>query len=482
MKSLSKYVAALCCSGLLLAAHAAELPASVKGALKAAKLPADGLSVAILSLTDGKPVLQYQAERPVNPASTMKLVTTYSALSLLGPAWQWQTDFLADAQPVNGVLNGDLYLRGSGDPKLTIERVWLWLRDLKAAGVNDIRGKLILDRSLFQLPAESAFEDDGNGAERPFMVEPDAALTNFKSIRLTIDSTGERVRLTAEPPLPEVRVGNELAIGRGGNCEAWSQHVSQRLGQTNGVQFLVQLAGEVPAGCKVERYVSVLSAQAYTAALVRQLWRELGGQGMTGWSEGTTPANAVMLASTKSADVANTIRDINKFSNNMMARQLFLTLGAQSQESGDTPTRASASIRNWLAQRGLRFDELTLENGSGLSRHERISATHLAQLLVNADRSRYAAEFASSLPIVAIDGTMKKRLKGDDVVAHIKTGTLKDVKAVAGYVRDADGVDWAVVAIANHPRAPQYAPVLDEILRWIANAPTSELAALRVAR
>ncbi|SMC29017.1 D-alanyl-D-alanine carboxypeptidase / D-alanyl-D-alanine-endopeptidase (penicillin-binding protein 4) [Andreprevotia lacus DSM 23236] len=476
-------LAALCCAAFSLAASAADsLPASVQAALKANKLPADGLSVAIVALNDGKPVLQYQAERPVNPASTMKLVTTYSALGLLGPAWQWQTDLLSDAQPVNGVLNGNLYLRGSGDPKLTIERVWQWLRDLKAAGVTDIKGKLVLDRSLFMLPPDSGFDDDGNGAERPFMVDPDAALTNFKSIRLLIDSTGDRVRLTAEPPLPEVRVSNELAIGRSGNCEAWSQRVNQRLGQMNNLQITLQLAGEVPAGCRVERYVAVMNAQTYTAALVRQLWRELGGQGIAGWSEGATPASALVLASTKSQDVANTIRDINKYSNNMMARQLFLTLGAQSQESGDTPTRAATAIKSWLGQQGLRFDELTLENGSGLSRHERISSAHLAQLLVSANRSRFAAEFISSLPIVAIDGTMRKRLKRDDIAAHIKTGTLKDVKAVAGYVRDADGVDWAVVAIANHPRAPQYAPVLDEILRWIANAPTSELAALRATR
>ncbi|KAF0815183.1 D-alanyl-D-alanine carboxypeptidase DacB [Andreprevotia sp. IGB-42] len=483
MMLLRNAIAALCCAGATLAAVAADtLPTSVSNALKSNKLAADGLSVAVLSLSDGKPVLQYQADKPVNPASTMKLVTTYSALGLLGPAWQWQTDLLADAQPVNGVINGNLYLRGSGDPKLTLERMWLWLRDLKAAGVTDIRGKLVLDRSLFQLPPETSFDDDGNGAERPFMVEPDAALTNFKSIRLLIDSTGDKVKLNADPPLAEVRVGNELAIGRGGNCEAWSQRVNQRLGQMNNLQVYVQLSGEVPPGCRVERYVSVMNAQAYTAALVRHLWRELGGQGISGWSEGATPDKAVVLASTRSPDVANTIRDINKFSNNMMARQLFLTLGAQSQESGDTPTRASAAIRNWLGQQGLRFDELTLENGSGLSRRERISALHMAQLLVSADRSRFGAEFISSLPIVAIDGTMKKRLKRDDVAAHIKTGTLKDVKAVAGYVRDADGVDWAVVAIANNPRAPLYGPVLDEILRWIANAPTGELAALRTTR
>ncbi len=448
------------------------LPNSVSNALKAAKIPADALSVAMIPLDSKGKAQFYRADVPSNPASTMKIVTTLAGLEILGPAWQWQTDVRANALPKNGVLEGDIYLKGSGDPKLTLERMWLLVRDLKAAGVEEIRGNVVLDRSAFVIdPNEPSFDDDGETSDRPFMVKPDALLTNFKSLRLRIRADGERVKTTAEPDWPEVRLSNQLGIGPAAPCETWQKRVQFRMGQAT-PQLMLQLVGEVPAGCIGEKYMSVYDSPTYTYLLFKNLWIAEGGKLGGKMQQGITPNNSVLLASTQSFDMVSTIRDINKYSNNMMARQLFLTLGATQGSAADgatTANRSAAVIQRWLHSKGMRFDELVLENGAGLSRKEQISAKHLAELLQDAWNAPLAAEFVSSLPIVGIDGTMRKRLKDETSIgqAHIKTGTLKDVRAVAGYVRDAQGKTWAVVGIINHANAPAGMAALDELLKSI---------------
>lgn len=460
------------CAALLLTAapsFAADLPASVQQSLKAAKLPADALSVAVIPLDGGK-AFYHRADESVSPASTMKLVTTWAGLNMLGPTWQWQTDLLADRKPAGGALEGNLYLRGSGDPKLTIERMWLLVRELRNAGVEDIRGPLVLDGSVFSdLALPQDYEDDGD-SERAFLVPPDGLLSNFRTLRIGFDSTGDKVKLVVEPPLNQVRVSNDLAVGSGGDCAAWSKRVQQRTGQVSGTQYIVQFIGEMPPGCKAERYVPVLNSRDYTAALFWYLWYQQGGKG-SGQTEKpagkVVPDTAVLLASSRSPDLVSTIRDINKYSNNVMARQLFLTIGARQPNGAATDVAAVNAVKGWLASNDMNWPELVLENGSGLSRRERIAARHLGEMLQMAWRSPWSAEFVSSLPIVGMDGTMKKRLTqpGSAGMAHIKTGTLRDVRAVAGYVRDDKGRNWVVVGILNHPDAMQGAPVLDSLIR-----------------
>ncbi|MBM3115153.1 D-alanyl-D-alanine carboxypeptidase/D-alanyl-D-alanine-endopeptidase [Jeongeupia naejangsanensis] len=461
------------------AAHAA-LPAEVDAALLKAGVPASALGVAILPVDGGPAVLLENAGRPMNPASTMKLVTTWSALNLLGPAYSWKTQLLADAPVVNGVLGGPLYLKGSGDPKLTFERMWLLVRELRAAGVTDLRGDLVLDRSAFKLPATtSPFDDDSDEGGQPYLVTPDALVSNFGSARLMLRSDGNAVRATLEPALAAVKLDSTVKLAPNASCAAWKDGVQLRLDDA-GQSASVQVAGRFPPDCAGDRYFAVLDARSYTASLFRSLWQEQGGRFTGQVRDGTTPVQAKVLATSVSPPLTEMVRDINKFSNNLMARQLFLTLGATAPDPAtDTIAAADFRVRDWLRQQGLAMSELHLENGAGLSRVERISAEHLGQMLVSAYRSPLAPEFISSLPIVGIDGTMRKRLKNEAGAAHIKTGTLKNVRAVAGYVRDAQGHDWAVVALVNHPKAPGAMPVLDSLLRWVTTRSTAELASLR---
>jgi D-alanyl-D-alanine carboxypeptidase/D-alanyl-D-alanine-endopeptidase (penicillin-binding protein 4) len=213
-----------------------------------------------------------------------------------------------------------------------------------------------------------------------------------------------------------------------------------------------------------------LPADAHASGLILALWQELGGRVDGQVRPGLTPADAVLLARHDSAPLSDVVRDINKFSNNVMARQLFLTLGNHGAPASSE--RATARLADWLRSRRLNFPELVIDNGSGLSRSERISAGNMNRLLLDAWRSPVMPEFIASLPLAGVDGTMKKRLNGDAASgrAHIKTGTLNGVRTAAGYVLDTGGRRHALSFFINDPRAQAGGEAIDALLNWLAES------------
>jgi D-alanyl-D-alanine carboxypeptidase/D-alanyl-D-alanine-endopeptidase (penicillin-binding protein 4) len=457
-------------AALPLVAHAERLPATVTNALKAAGIPQSAVGIVVQEAGAVSPRLTLNADQAMNPASTMKLVTTFAALELLGPAYTWKTSVWSAAPLDNGVLAGDLYLRGSADPKLSFEQFWLLLRQLRARGVREISGSLMLDRSLFA-PVEHDPSSFDEKPLRPYNVGPDALLLNFKSVRLTLlpDAATKNVRVTAEPEPTNLDVTNLMKLGNNGCPEGWRERLHADLAQY-GNRWRLILTGTYPASCgeKVWR-IGLLSHGEYIRGVFDQLWTELGGTFKGGVRDGVVPEDARELAAIESQTLAEMVRDINKFSNNVMARQLFLTMGA---EAGKRPVRnedADAVVRTWLDGRNLRFPELILDNGSGLSRRERISAGNLARLLAAAWKSAVMPELVASLPLAAVDGTMKKRLNGNGLAgqAHIKTGTLEGVKTIAGYVLDKNGRQQIVVFLVNHANAQAAQAAQDALLTWV---------------
>lgn len=444
-----------------------HLPAKVSSALNTAKIPADAFSLAVIPL-EGQGMAQFvNADQPVNPASTMKLVTTYAALELLGPNYEWRTDLYGTGPIRNGELQGDLVFRSSGDPKLTVERMWMLLRDLRSAGVRDVKGDLILQAGDIRMPATAGrFQDDGNDQSKPFLVEPDPLLTNLKLLSLRSYAESGGVRTHLEPALPEVTINNQLTVLPAVKSCPWP-NVAYAI-HDNGERASITLTGSLHEGCSAERYLSALNAPVYTASLIRTLWHEMGGRILGGNSISKAPANARLLARSTSPDLVSVVRDINKYSNNTMARQLFLTIGREQRSSADTDDHQAANriINQWLADKGIHPKGLVLDNGSGLSRIERMTARDMAQLLAEAWKSPYSAEFVASLPLAAMDGTMRRRLRNTPVAgqAHIKTGSLRNVRAIAGITRDNNGQSWAVTAIVNHPSAGGSREALDLLL------------------
>lgn len=442
---------------------AAELPATVTTALKEAGIPIRSVSVVVQDIDSKVPLIRHNAEQPMNPASVMKLVTTYAALELLDPAYVWTTEALGDRPPVEGRLDGNLYLRGSGDPRLALEQFWLLLRRLRVHGVRDINGDLVLDRSAFLLPPHDPGEFDREPL-RPYNAGPDALLVNLKSIHLTLqpDPGGTQVEILAETPSDGLHLVNRLKLSDE-PCGDWREKFKVDAGAD-----AIELRGVFPAACGPKAlHLSPWPADMQVGRLFSALWRELGGTFAGRVREGKAPVGASVLAVNESPALGEVVREINKYSNNVMARQVFLTLAA---DRPATPEAARRRIEDWLTAKGLRMPGLILDNGSGLSRRERISAESLGRLLLAAWRSPVMPELFASLPIAGIDGTMKKRL-GDSTAtgrARLKTGYLENVRSIAGYVQDADDRRWIVVFLINDAKARGGKPAMDALLRWLA--------------
>ena len=443
-------------------AAGADLPVAVEKALASAGIPRSTVSIVVQEVGAARPALAVNEHEPRNPASVMKLVTTYAALELLGPAYRWKTEAYADGE--------HLALRGRGDPKLNLESFWMLLRNLRGRGLRDIRGDVVLDRSYFGAQPQAPLDDD---TFRPYNVGPDALLVNFKALRFIFVPSDAGVRIYPEPALPGLEVANSLKL-TAGNCVE-----GRAFRELIGASFQSRppraaFTGSYPAACgEKDLNVALHNPEDYVAAMIRQLWGELGGTWTGNVREGAVSPAAKLLYAHDSEPLAEVIRDINKFSNNVMARQLYLTLAA---EMGGAPARADNArhyIRQWLTAKKIAAPEIVIENGSGLSRQERLSAASTAALLQAAWASPVMPEFVSSLPVVAADGTMRKRMKSDGIAgrAHIKTGLLHDARSIAGYVLDRSGRRQVVVMYINHPRAPQAEAAFDALLSWAYQAP-----------
>ncbi len=467
-------IIAAACLPLTATAASAELPPAVTGALKAAGIAADSVAVVVLGVDSGQPLIRHNARQAMNPASTMKLLTSYAALEILGPAYTWKTEALADTVPVEGRLEGNLYLRGSGDPRLALEQLWLFLRQLRARGVGQIQGNLVLDRGAFSLPPHDPAEFD-NEPLRPYNAGPDALLVNLKSLRFTLHPGHGSVTVLHETPGADRQLVNRLKLSDE-SCGDWREKL--KVDQTGDT---IKLHGTFPKACGEKALnLSPWPANLQVERLFRALWQELGGTLAGQVREGSTPVGATLVAMHESPALGEIVREINKYSNNVMARQVFLTLDASRPA---TPEGARGRITAWLGEKNLAMPELVLDNGSGLSRMERVSADNLARLLLTAWRSPVMPELMASLPVAGIDGTLKKRLGNSPATgrAHLKTGFLENVRALAGYVLDNGGKRWIVVFMINDPNARRGKPAMDTLLQWVAEqgSPATRVAERR---
>lgn len=482
---------------LSLPAFAHNLPAPVNLALKRAGIPISATGIYVHEIGSPQPRLVLNAGTGMNPASVMKLVTTFAGLELLGPAYTWKTELY-----VNGVLNGDtlqgdLIIKGYGDPKLNLENFWLLIRRLRQTGLREIAGDLVLDGSHFELQSSDPAAFDGK-PHRSYNVLPEALLVNYRTLalRLIPQPASRTVRIIADPFLGSLDLKNSLTLVTG-PCNEWRDALNTDIRPTaNGnVRGLIALNGIYSSDCGEKTlYLSVHDTTDYIFSLFKQLWEEQGGafRGKVRW--GAVPEGVTPLETHQSPPLADIVRDINKFSNNTAARQLYLALGLSNAPARgavgmgtdsvpNRPTNGTASANNsratleksaremqrWLTARRLSFPELVIENGSGLSRNERISAAHLGMLLLSAFQSPIMPEFISSLPIAAVDGTMKTRLNGSAAAgqAHIKTGLLEGVRTMGGYVLDKAGRRAVVVFFVNHPRSGNAQPAMDALLHWV---------------
>jgi len=456
------------------AAWAQALPPAVADMLARAQVPLENVSVVVKEMGAKDALLSLNADKAMNPASVIKLVTTYAGLELLGPAYAWRTAVLIAGDMHHGTLTGDLVLKGSGDPKLSVERFWLLLRQLRERGLTTINGDLILDRSFFESPPHDPARFDGELLS-PYNVGPDPVLVNFKTVRFHFAPAIDDKSVSISP---DVRPAQLDIVNRvkliDGPCGEWRDRVVTDIQMPTPTRLKVSFTGNYSRRCGEKTWnLSLLDHARFVGGVFAGLWRDVGGTWNGAVKIAPTPANARLIATLESPPLADAIRDINKFSNNVMARQLFLTLSAELNKQPGSQSDSTQIIRDWLAKKNIPATELILENGSGLSRSERISAATLAQMLEAAWRSSVMPEFMSSLSLTGVDGTMRRRNKTDSIAgqAHIKTGSLNDARAMAGYVLDATGRRWIVVMMINHPNAPLTQAAQDALLNAVYGSP-----------
>ena len=467
----------------------AQLPPSVSAALQRAQVPATAMSALVVPVAP--PLadrLRYRADASVNPASVMKLVTTYAALDLLGADYTWDTQFLTDGTVEQGVLRGNLYVRGGGDPKLVLERLQAAFFTLQDKGVRVILGDMVLDHSAFDLPAHDAGAFDRE-ALRPYNASPDALLVNFKSVVLSFqpDPAAGVARVLSEPPLAGLAVDASVPLSKRG-CGDWRASLRARFDNANAIRF----EGSYPASCGERVWpVAYQDPASYAARAMEGLWRASGGAITGQVRTGLTPPAARLLHSALSLPLSDIIHDVNQWSNNVMAQQVFLTLGRlaparvdalseprgplQAMRAGRFERSQEVLARWWKTTFGIRPTAPVMDNGAGLSRDERITPDALAELLRHAAHHRQGAQFVQSLSIAGVSGTAARMARGNDSAARgnawLKTGTLRDVTGIAGYVNARNGTRYVVVGFVNHPNAPAARAALEALVEWTAALP-----------
>ncbi len=465
---------------------AASLPPSVTSALQRAGLPASALSALVVPVSpSGLDRLRHRADVAVNPASVMKLVTTYAAIDLLGPDFTWNTRFYTDGDMSGGALRGNLYVRGGGDPKLVLERIQAAFMALQDKGVQVVLGDIVLDHSAFEVANQDPAEFDGEGL-RPYNASPDALLVNFKSVILTFqpDVAAGVARVLSEPPMAGLAIDATVPLSRAG-CGDWRGALRARFEDANSIRF----EGRYPQSCGEKVWpVAYQDPASYAARALEGLWRASGGALTGKVRAGLTPPGAKLLHEAQSLPLSDIINDVNQWSNNVMAQQVFLTLGRLAPARLDamtvprgplTPMRAGRLERSrdvvarwWKTTFGIHTTAPVMDNGSGLSRQERITPDALVALLQHAARHPNGERFVQSLSVAGVSGTAARYARSPESAARgnawLKTGTLRDVVGIAGYVQAQNGTRYAVVGIVNHPSAGAGRPALEALVEWAA--------------
>ena len=446
------------------------LPAPFARSLAQVGIPITSVALDIRTV-EGKVLASHNQQLSFNPASVMKLVTTAAALDLLGPDYRWITRVYAQGSIVGDVLNGDLIIQGSGDPRLAHEDLARLLRRLRSLGVREIHGDLVLDRSLFQTTLDDAAAFDGL-PYRAYNALPDALLLDAKAISLRFfpDAQTQSVRVAMEPPMSDfVLESPKLDTHKLDTepCTNWREKLGTVVDLSS-----IHFTGSYSVDCG-ERvlvlHAHTLSHARYFDAVFRQLWHELGGSITGVMREEKKLESARELLQWESPTLAQIIRDINKHSNNVMARQLLMSLAVSPTSTAATPEAGAAQAKAWLDTLGVNSKTVVIENGAGLSRKERLSADTLSKVLHHAWHSPYMPEFIASLPMVGVDGTMIRTLKNSAVKtrAHIKTGSLNEVASIAGYVKAKSGRWISVVCMINHAEANLARTSFNDLLEWI---------------
>jgi len=461
------------------------LPKSVAKLLNKHKIPKKNISVYIRDLNSIKPMLEYNADKLRTPASTMKLLTTYAALKELGPNFSWRTEVWLRGELRAGILDGDLILKGYGDPFLVYENFWKLIKTLKDKGLKQINGDIIIDESYFDLPKYNPAAFDGK-AYRVYNAPASALMFNFQATRFLFKPNINKgkhnnkvkknkrkkskisgsVVITPLPKIDNFKFKNEVKLVSG-KCR--KSHYRPKLSKNS--EGVLVIKGKYAAACKqnfILRVVTKPYIHVYNA--FRDFWIDLRGILKGSVKLGKVSSGDEIFHVYSSPTLGEQMRLINKWSNNVMTKQLLLTLGAKKYSAPATWKKGRSAVLDVLKDNGIDTKGIRLDNGSGLSRTAKISAKQMGKMLETAFREPLMPEYLASLSLSGVDGTLVNRFRKDDLRgrSHLKTGTLDFVTSIAGYMLNRHGKRLVVVIQHNGKRtgAGRGAKIQDALLRW----------------
>lgn len=442
------------------------LPEELLNFMQEKNIPADEVSVYVRDVSADAPLIQHEAEVARNPASTMKLLTTWAAVKTLGPAWTWDTQVWTRGEIRDGVLHGDLILKGYGDPFLVYEAFWQLVHDIRLKGLEEITGDIIIDNSFFALPVIDPAAFDGE-RERVYNAPPSALMFNFQATRLLFepDMAASKVNVIAFPK-PKTALNDHLQFVAG-ECSR-RKHKPHVESQSDGT---IKVSGPYVGNCGSQLETLVLSTpEEHAFNAFRDFWQMLGGKFEGGLQTGQVKAGDRQYYVHTSMPLAEQIRLINKWSNNVMTRQVMLTVGAKMFDVPATLDKGRLAVLKVLTDQGVSTQGLVIENGSGLSRNERVSARQFGELLQAIWRDPYMPEMLNSLPLLGEDGTLARRFRHSELKGRtrLKTGTLRDVSAIAGYMLTRSGKRMIIVMQQNGQRSAGFGQSLQNmLLEWV---------------
>lgn len=452
----------------------AELPDAIATILRTSPIRGARAGVIVSDLETGEVVYGKNADELLNPASNIKILTTAAALARLGPDFRYPTEVFFGGPLEKGVLKGNLYLRGKGDPSLSTERLYRIVRQLRHLGLQEVQGNLVADDTYFDAQYEGPGWDQDD-SDRPYMAGAGALSLNLNAIEIQVfpgETVGEKARVVVEPASDYLVVDNQaVTTGRRSRSRIVASSDPQENRQRIAVRGRIALGRD-----RVVTYRRISHPPLFTAHTFRQLLSEQGIAVKGRVLLGETPSRLTPVHTDWSEPLPLLVHRLNKWSQNHMSEMLLKTLGAETFGAPGTWAKGVAAVETFLAEEvGIPRGSLVLRNGSGLNDTNRASARQILEVLEWAWKdSKIAPELLASLPIAGIDGTTRNRLVGTlgEGRVRAKTGTLQNVTALSGYATAPNGRNYAFSIIVNdYPgRLSTVLPGVDAIGAAVASA------------
>jgi D-alanyl-D-alanine carboxypeptidase/D-alanyl-D-alanine-endopeptidase (penicillin-binding protein 4) len=411
-------------------------------------------SVRIVAVPNGKIIYDYNTSQPLLPASVMKVITTAAALHYLGPEYRFKTRLLHTGQRQLNIIQGDLILRGGGDPRIGTEQLWNIATQLKASGINEVTGNLIIDASFFD-DYDRAPSWEVERSQLAYDAKLGALSINFNTIAVHVqpgNRIGEPIRAWLEPTLTYIHLRNQAKTVKQGRNTIAVQRTEKVPGELE-----ISVSGNLPIESK-EKIIrlNIDNPTHYAIETFRWLLQQAGVQihGQTP-TVATTPTTEIELFQLLSPPLSFILKELNTFSNNFTAEQIVKTIAAEHFAAPGSHEQALTLIEGFLKQSQVELQNVTIVDGSGLSRNNRMTTRAITDLLT-AMYSRFdiGPDFISALRVMGVEDILSNRLHNSPARGKVrgKTGTLNQVSTLAGYVGTPQGKVFAYAIFSNNNR------------------------------